>query len=291
MISYYGSKYPGLLYYISLVASSTLYFTFAPLQNWSLGLLVMLWSVYVFMRALSMLEATNYQAPLKTSGRASNNTMLLPSSLPTDLMKRMNGRDNLKRADNAMNLALGGHTTFWLGLAALYGACEIYLGLHNISPSTSTLGLQQKIAILFMIGAAFWAGQSYTENATITKIMVALFTILLLTSTTFAFHGHIASLLTTVQNPEQIKIGLPVLIGMPLFFYSLTMILPAFVKGKAYALPALAALALLSLMALAALSLPHETPRVAFWIAAWSLFSILCARSIRQRRKVYRLTV
>lgn len=281
MISYYQSKNPGIFAYLSLIIISTLYFCFMPLQSWSLGLLTIGWSVYTFMRALSLFEVTENPAPLKGLPQASRGTLLLSTTLPSDLMKRMNGKDHLGRANFSLQ-ALSTRSTLWLALAGLYAVGELYLALHGLS---NTIPLAQKTSILFILGASFWAGQTYAGNDLLAVALFWIFTaliVLCITTGQIAFTTEFSVL--TLLSPS-------VLIAVPLFAYSLLMLLPSLLKPQAYALNAAAGIFLLLFMGYIVVTLPANTLQIAVLITGWSLFSLYWIRSAHHLKKTYTLRV
>lgn len=287
MISYYNSKYPGIIAYLSLVTLSILYFSFAPLQNWSLGLLAMAWGFYTFMRALSLFEVSENPAPLKPTRAGLPATLTLPSSLPHDLMTRMNGRENLQRANMALS-ALSVRSLGWIALALVYCLCEIYISLHGLSANPLALPLEQKIAVFFIIGASFWAGQTYASNAFIAPIMLLGFAFVL---ALYVITGKLALIVMPITEITITALNPALLLALPLFAYSLFMLIPPLFKGKDFALNAAAGIAVLCVMIFMLILLPKSMATIALLIAGWSLFSLYWVRSTHMLRKTYRLQV
>lgn len=283
MISYYNSKHPGLIVYITLVGLSIITFSFMPPQNWTIGLLVMAWSFYIFLRVLSLFEATDFPAPLHGYGRSSRETLRLPSALPHDLITRMDGKDRLKRAQLAMN-ALSPRSLVWLLLALLYMGFEIYKDIHNLSPAPAIFTIPQKISIFFMIGAAFWAGQTYAYSNSVTTILLYIFggffSLCLIARYTIVTEFYIP--------PFKLE-GESVLIFLAT--YSSLILLPSLLKTKKHALNGLMGLCLMGLMVTCYLFLPFSSQNIPIWISGWSLFSLFWIRSEKMERKIYRLQV
>lgn len=283
MISYYHSKNPGIFIYLALIIISTLYFCFIPLQSWSLGFLAMGWSVYTFMRTLSLFEVTINPAPLAGLQNSSRTTLLLPATLPNDLMKRMNGKDHLSRANYSLQ-ALSARSSAWLALAAIYAICELYLALHGISYQNA-IPLEQKTAILFIIGASFWAGQTYAGSDFLIHILFWLFAaIITLCITT----GQIDFSLTF---PDLDILSTSHMIALPLFAYSLVMLFPSLFRSKTYAFNGIAGIAVLLFMGYSIIMLPTNSAQIAILVTGWSLFSLYWIRSSQILRKNYTLRV
>lgn len=284
MVSYYRSKHPGLALYIALVTLSVLTFALFQVQDGTIGLLSMAWGFYIFLRALSLLEATDRPAPFHGYGTASRETLMIPSALPHDLTTRMDGRDRMKRALFAMN-ALSPRSLVWLGIALCYLVFEIWRALHHLTPAQETFTLPQKASILFMIGASFWAGQTYAYSDSASKILTSVFGFLF-TLCLFVNQSAFTDIPTASLDVSADKIILALLAG-----YSGLMLLPACTQGKTTAMNAGAGLCLIALMVLCHMVLPFSVQNTALWLSSWSLFSIFWIRAHKPRRKVYRLMV
>lgn len=283
MISYYTSKNPGLSVYIALIAISAAYFLLAPLEGWSLGILCMGWGVYTFMRALSLLEVTTHNAPLLTANLPSRTDIALPSSLPVDLIKRINGKENLSQAQHAF-LALAPRSLIWLALAALYALGDLYFSLH--SNTFELAAYIRNLSILFILGAAFWSGQTYATHITLGYVMFSVFvSTLMIVVFNGAFDGvtieKFANLMPLVDQKT--------LIAAPLFLYCAALLLPSLLKDKEHSVNALAGIFLLGFIGFVALALPTLNVKYALLVCGWGLFSMFWIRAASTLKKTYRL--
>lgn len=285
MISYYTSKNPGLSIYIALVAISVAYFLFAPLEGWSLGILCMGWGGYTFMRALSLLEVTTHNAPLRTANLPSRTDMMRPSSLPADLIKRINGKENLGRAQLAF-LALSPRSLIWLMLAVLYALGDLYFSLHSQSFDPATY--IRNISILFILGAAFWSGQTYATHIALGYVMFGVFvSALMIVAFNGAFDGVTLERFSNIMPVVDQK----TLIAAPLFLYCAALLLPSLLKDKEHCVNALAGIFLLCFIGFVALTLPAPNVKYALLVCGWGLFSMFWIRAASTVKKTYRLIV
>lgn len=283
MISYYSSKNPGIIIYCILIILSTLYFSLIPVHNISLGFLVLGWSLLTFMRALSLLEATTHSTPLQPIKGASKLTFYTPSNLPSDLENRLNSKDTLRNIDFSLNI-LNTRNLLWLALAMIYFLCDIYLNIHGISPSAYNLNAGQKIATLFILGAAFWIGQTYAQNTSVGYFLLWIFAAALGGN---ILNGSVSFLDITI--PQSLPIS--ALIGLPILLYSFIMLIPSFNKPRPYAINAFFGLiTLILLLSLLLISKAH-TAHFSIFITGLALFSFFWIRSYTITKRKYTLRV
>lgn len=283
MVSYYSSKNPGIFIYCALVALSTLYFSLIPIYNISLGFLVLGWSGFTFMRALSLLEITTHEKPLHAAQGASRLTFYTPSNLPSDLENRLNSKDTLRNANYSLNV-LNTRNILWLTLAIIYFLCEIYLNIHNISPSAYDFNFGQKVSAIFILGACFWTGQTYAQHTFLGYFLLWVFAAALAWN---VFNHNISFLHLTI--PQTLSIS--TLIGAPLFLYSFIMLLPSFIKPRPYAINGIfGILTLLTLLSLLLMTKAH-TAHISIFITGLGLFSFFWVRSNTMTKRKYILRV
>lgn len=283
MISYYSSKNPGIFIYCTLVALSALYFSLPSIHNISLGFLVLGWSGFTFMRALSLLEITTHEKPLHAAQGASRLTFYTPSNLPSDLENRLNSKDTLRNANYSLNV-LNTRNILWLTLAIIYFLCEIYLNIHNISPSAYDFNFGQKVSAIFILGACFWTGQTYAQHTFLGYFLLWVFAAALAWN---VFNHNISFLHLTI--PQTLSIS--TLIGVPLFLYSFIMLLPSFTKPRPYVINGIfGILTLLALLSLLFMTKAH-TSHISIFITGLGLFSFFWIRSTTITKKKYILRV
>lgn len=283
MMSYYNTRHPGLTIYCILTCVSVIFLTYAPTQNWSLGFLGMAWGGFIFFRALSLLEVADYPEPLEGLNLSSKGSTQTLPTLATDLLSRMDGNRNMVRGLFALH-SVHTRTILWFCIALVAFFYEIYTTLHFDPAETKFLTLAQNATLYFIIGATFWAGQTYAYSNNVSRFLSIFFLILL----GVAFLPHVG--LIDLSNFWHIPQGdnssyiLPILFG-----YSFLALLPAYAKGRRYAMNSIVGSIILLFIILCAVTLPQDTQSYALWIAAWGLFSIFWVRSERSTRKIYRL--
>ncbi len=285
MISYYTSKHPGLLLYITLVTISVLSFLFFEISAPQIGLLSILWGAFILMRTLSLYEVNEHFIPFSNAAGASKDTTPNHAALPHDLLRRMNGKENLKRGLYALT-ALHGRTILWFILAISYTAYNLYLAQNALPQSV----IIQNLSLSFMIGAAFWAGQTYAYSNRASKLLLLTFGILFgLTlfkiSTINPLHSDKILTLQNLYHQEHTAF----LILSALILYSAAILLYSLTRGLSYVPHAITGLILISLMVFYGLTSEPTPQTISLWISGWSLFSVFWIKSYCRTHKSYTL--
>jgi len=274
MISYYNSKHPGLFIYITLVIVSVLSFLLLEINAPLVGILSISWGGFIFMRILSLYEVSEHFAPF-TQKSHSKITNKNSSALAHDLIRRMNGEAYMKRGIFAMH-AIEGRTLLWFALAFAYVAYSFYLSQNLVSQTA----LIQKFSIFFIIGAGFWAGQTYSYSDHASRLLLVIFALLFgMSLHNVSTEFDINALNISTSNALTVLAALMVYCFIGLFYSS--------VKGWSYILNALIGLLLLIIMGGAGLALEDNPQLTALWLSGWSLFSIFWIRSHCRTQKRY----
>ncbi len=272
MISYYKSKHPGLFIYIALVIISVLSFLLFEINAPQIGVLSILWGGFIFMRILSLYEVSEHFSLFtqKSHSKLDNNGS---STLAYDLLHKMSGENHMKRGLFAMH-AIEPRSLLWLALGFAYVAYSFYLSQGLVSQIT----LVQDISIFFIIGAGFWAGQTYSYSDYASKLIFVIFT---------ALFG--VSLFTVIGSINFTDINITGGNGLIfLIAYCAVALFYSFAKGGAYVFNAIIGLLLLILMSWAGLAFDAGGfQSIALWISGWSLFSVFWVRSHCRTHKRY----
>lgn len=286
MISYYTSKHPGLFLYLSLITLSVFTFLFLEANTQQIGILSILWGGFVFMRTLSLYEVSERFAPFAKTSGASKNTNRKSSALPHDLMHRMSGQNHMSRGLFAMN-ATHERTGLWFVLGLAYVAYHLYLSKYAMPIDI----LVQNLSIFFMIGAAFWAGQTYAYSHTASKLLIVvcslLFGLTLFTISDATTH-HIYNTLT-LSNLISYSNDASTPLLAALILYSAIILLYSCTYGLSYSINACIGLILISLLVICGVTFEQTSQNIALWISGWSLLSVFWIRSYSHTRKVYAL--
>ncbi|PCJ97817.1 MAG: hypothetical protein COA45_09015 [Zetaproteobacteria bacterium] len=237
------------------------------------------------MRTLSLYEVSErFTSFAKTSG-ASKNSNRNSSALPHDLMHRMSGQNHMKRGLFAMN-ATHERTSLWFVLGLTYVAYHLYLS-QQVMPTAT---LVQNLSIFFMIGAAFWAGQTYAYSNQASKLLILVGSILL-GLTLWIINGatisHIYGALTLSNLISYGNNASPLLAA--LILYSAIILLYSCSYGLTYSINACIGLILISLLVICGVTFEQTSQNIALWISGWSLFSVFWIRSYSHTRKIYAL--
>ncbi len=283
MISYYNSKHPGLYMYITLVSISALSFLFFEINTAHLGILSVLWGIFIFMRIISLYEAAEYFPPFTRVTAASKNTNYNSSALAYDLLRGMNNQSYIKRGKFALH-AVSPRTLLWLVLALIYAGYNIYLS-KNIMPSTT---IMQNLSVFFMIGAGFWAGQTYAYSNYASKILFTVFTVIFVLALfkisgeirvkpLEAFTGYKFDILNSGINPALII----------LMAYCLGTLLYSFTKGGTCSIYSLIGMILVATLSILGTTLEQSPQVTSLWISGWSLLSIFWIKSNCFTKKQY----
>lgn len=237
------------------------------------------------MRTLSLYEVSERFAPFAKTSGASKNTNKKSSALPHDLMHRMSGQNHMNRGLFAMN-ATHERTSLWFVLGLAYVAYHLYLSHHAMSMGI----LAQNLSIFFMIGAAFWAGQTYAYSNKASKLLIVVCS-LLFGLTFFTISGdttqHIYNALTLSNLLSYGSNASPLLAA--LILYSAIILLYSCTYGLSYSINACIGLILISLLVICGVTFEQTSQNIALWISGWSLFSVFWIRSYSHTRKVYAL--
>lgn len=280
-MSYYTSKHPGLWLYLLLVCASVLNFLYMQASPTLIGILAMVWGVFILLRVLSLFEVSEYYDSFGGVRGASKNNNAQRAALAHDLSRRMTGQNHFRRGLCALS-ALQNRTRIWLVIAMVYSLATIIVMSTEIAP----VHLIENIALLFMIGAAFWAGQSYAYSDTACRYMTLMFGLLFALTLLHFVPDHLTTFRTmsweqihiaTLKNPLYI-----VLIG-----YSGLSLLYMMIRGGVYTLYSLSGLFLLCLLSLFGIVLSLSADSAALWMSGWALISIVWIRAHNGRRKRY----
>ncbi len=278
-MSYYFSKHPGLFTYILLIAVSVLSFLYFDPTPSMIGVLSVFWGMYICMRVLSLYELSEHFdlfSSQKLSSKTSNYSL---AKLPKDLAHRAVAPENLKRSAFAL-LCVHARTMVWLALALIYAAYYI----HSSSAQLSQYDLVANIAVFFMIGAAFWAGQSYAYSNRASRILFAFFGVL---SALCLYHAapliDLQSLLALQNAPLKVQ----TLILALLLAYTAFTLIYSITRGARNTLSILLGLTLLAALSLLYFSLSETQQNTALWICGWGFFSLFWIRVYSMSQKRY----
>lgn len=276
-MSYYNSKNPGLYAYVTLLCMSALALILMPQSNIVLGALSVLWGMICMMRTLSLFEVHEYFENRKAPDNASKQNNNQATGLAYDLAKRMNGNNYFKRGLAALE-CIDPRTLLWFAMAGLYTVSSFYFN-HGNNIET--------IAYLFMIGAAFWLGQSYAYSNAATYIIAVVCTALL----TYAFitlNPTISVNIIAVASQEIITN--PALIMLiALMAYSAGVLMHALIENPRQSALTLTGIAILLTLSALYFSLDSNPKNIALWLPAWSLFSLIWIRAYKAPKKRYTL--
>lgn len=284
MISYYKSKHPGLFLYLSLISISVLTFLFLEINTQMIGVLSILWGSFIFMRTLSLYEVSERIAYFNKTGDASKNRKT--SALPHDLLHLMSGKNHMKRGMFAMN-ATHERTGLWLVLGMVYATYTLYLSKYTMPIEI----LIQNFSIFFMIGSAFWAGQTYAYSNKASKVIVLvcgiLFGLALLTidGTKSDNIGNTLSLINLtyyINDTSAILLSSLIIYSAIVFIYSCK-------YGLNHSINACTGLVVISLLVVCNVTFEHTSQNIAIWISGWSLISVFWIRSYSHRQRIYTL--
>ncbi len=279
MISYYNSKHPGLFIYIALVLASALSFLLIEeISSAQIGILSILWGSFIFMRILSLYEVSEHFAPFTSANKAhSKATNKTSSPLAHDLLHRMNGQNHMKRGIFAMH-AMEGRSLLWFALAFIYVAYNFYSSQSLVSQ----ISLIENFSVFFMIGAGFWAGQTYSYSDHASKLLFTVFALL------FGFSLFKAG--GSINYGELSFSGdydFTILSLAALMAYCAAALFYSFAKGGVYIVNAIMGLLLITIMSALGFALEDSSQSIATWISGWSLFSIFWVRSHCRTYKRY----
>ncbi len=284
-MSYYSSKHPGLYLYLALVTATLCAFLFMDISSAQIGILSILWGVFTGLRALSLYEIDTYHNTYtRQSTLISKEHNGQSSALAHDLMRRMTGNANIRQGIHAL-YCMHERTLLWFALALGYTTYYLHINSESLSQGT----LMEKICILFMIGTAFWGGQSYAHSNKAFKIMVSFFAAALCVSLFYTPIENIslAHISQAISEASLAKIRTAGALLALLALYSISILIYALLQKNKAAISALCGISLISLLAICYLSLEQSQTATALWISGWGLFSVFWTRAYRPVRKRY----
>ncbi len=282
-MSYYSSKHPGLYLYMALVIISVLSFLLTDMNSTQIGILTILWGTFTALRTLTLYEISEHYESYANNGDVSKNHNSQSSALAYDLMHRMNSSRNMKSGMLALS-CLNERTILWFALALFYMTYQ----LHIASPTLTKAALMENMSIFFMIGASFWAGQSYAYSAKISRKLLFMFSSLFILSLIMLKNNmDFGNLYPALSETALLDFGNPQIILAILTLYSIAILLFAFAQNNKSSVNILIGICLVS--ALSALYLVIEPSRssAALWISGWGMFSIFWLRAYGAREKRY----
>lgn len=282
-MSYYSSKQPGLFLYIGLVIISVLSFLFIDMSAMHVGILAILWGTFTALRALSLYEMSEHYEAYADNSNVSKNNNAQSSALAYDLMHRMNAGRNMKRGMLAL-YCLNDRTILWFTVALLYTAFY----LHISTPVLTKNALMETMCVMFMIGATFWAGQSYAYSTKISRMMIGLFTALFTLSVVNLQSGMSYGLLAqTLSEATFLDINSPQAILVVLALYSIAVMLYALVQQNKSIGNIVFGLGLVLMLAAFHIMLEPTRASAALWMSGWGLFSVFWIRAYGTQEKRY----
>lgn len=281
-MSYYTSKNPGLLLYMTLITLSVLGLLIAPQNIVLTGVLSIFWGLFTLTRILSLYEVNEHIPATQNAHGISKRTNHLTSALPYDLTARMNKSKHQKRGEHALK-SLDLRSVTWLLIASIYALYN----LHLHSAGLPAIQIIQSMSLFFIIGAVFWNGQSYAYNKQTNGNLLLLLSLLLGISAYSANIHHIDLSKSIIQNNIlSLSQNLSIFI---LFFLAIYCIITALYAGLSSLkkLPiAVISSALICCMALIYIAAPLSNT-TALWISFWGLFSLLWVQCFTHSKKRY----
>lgn len=277
-MSYYNSKNPGLIAYVTVLALSVGAFLLLPSSNIILGALTILWGILCLMRVLTLFEVNEYFENTKTTSKqVSKHTNNQTTPLAYDLTKRMKGKNYFKHGLAAME-CVEPRTLLWFTMAALYAVSSFYFNDQiNI----------EDISLLFMIGAVFWLGQSYGFSRSATYVISSIS----LTATLYALASLSPVITTNILQAaiEQVITKPSVIMLIALVAYSIGVLIHALVENPRQSGVSLLGLLLLVTLTILYFALPPNHENIALWLPLWSLFSLTWIRAYKAPKTRYTL--
>ncbi len=229
------------------------------------------------MRVLTLFEVQEYFEDYNAANSPSKITNAQSTGLAYDLTKRMRGQNHFKRGLAAME-CIEPRTLLWFGMAALYALSSFHLGKDN--------GIEG-IALLFMIGSAFWIGQSYAYSKTATGL-IALCSLTLLASGIYVLETPLTENMYQLiingilSNPSRVML-------IALIAYSAGVLCHALIENPHQSILVISGFTLLSAISFSYIALEASTQNMALWLPAWSLFSLIWIRAYKAPQKRYTL--
>ena len=282
-MSYYSSKHPGLYLYMALVIISVLSFLFIDMGAAQIGMLTIFWGIFTALRTLTLYEISEHYEAYANNGDVSKNHNSQPSALAYDLMHRMNSSRNMKCGMLALS-CLHERTILWFLLALIYTAFQ----LHTLSSELSKSALMEDMSIFFIIGATFWAGQSYAYSAKISRMLLFMLSALFLLSLSILKSDFSFDMLyPALSQTAFLDFSNPQIILVILTLYSVAILLFALVQNNKSAGNIILGICLVALLSAFHLILEPSREATALWISGWGMFAIFWVRSYGTREKRY----
>ncbi len=277
-MSYYTSKHPGLWAYLTLITATVLCFLYVEVTPTITGILSITWGGLALTRILALYEISEYLSPAKNSG-ISKNSNEQSSALAYDLIERMDTRENVRQGLRA--LACLHERTLGFFILAL-----IYVGFSTTTGDSlfSKVTLVQNISSAFIIGAAFWIGQSYATcrraSTALCLTLCALFCLCVFEQSDKIF----ASLqLNEALMQDSRKLWLLTI----LISYCITTLLYAYTRGFRFFIHATAGLVMILLLSSLYVFSQPSLEMTALWISGWALFSVFWIKSHTTPKQTY----
>jgi hypothetical protein len=283
-MSYYSSKHPGLYLYLVLITVTLSAFLFWDIGSAQIGLLSVLWGLFTATRALSLYEINAYyNTYTRQSTIISKEHNAQSSALAHDLMRRMTSGINMKQGIRAL-YCMHERTILWFALALGYTAYT----LHVSAPMMSRNALMEVICTLFMIGAAFWGGQSYAHDNKAYKLMLLVFTTAFGISLYYLSANIITADLPQALSALSMANGVtPQTFLILLAIYSGVIMIYALLQRNKATLSAIAGITLIALLVICHVSLEPSQATTALWISGWGLFSLFWTRAFQPISRRY----
>ena len=281
MISYYKSSYPGLFVYLFLVTVSVLSFLFFEIKASHVGILSIVWGVFILIRIVSLYEINKFFVRyIQSEDRVEASAIL-----PNNLIRHKDNRKRLKEGNLAI-CAMHERTVLWLILGLAYAGYHFYL-LHNtISQSV----LIKDLAVFFIVGAVFWMGQTYAQSSHASKFLFFVFS-LCFGFTLFRIDGVVADnvpkTLMLLSLSSLRESALPIL--SILMIYSAITLFHSFRQSVWHNINIILGLGLIcSVVTYSVFFTLSAQDVTALWVSGLSLFSVfwINAYHIRHRRYI-----
>lgn len=277
-MSYYTSNHPGLWAYLTIIIATALCFLYIEITPTVTGILSILWGGLTLTRILALYEISEYLSPARDTGASKNNNEQ-SSALAYDLIERMDTRENIRQGLRAL-ACLHERTIGFFILAILYVGYVTTTG----DGLFSKVILVQNIANAFIIGAAFWIGQSYATSKRASSALCislcALFTFCLYEQHEQIFAGLRINE-TLIQDDRKLWL-LAILMS-----YCATTLLYAFTRGFRFFLHATAGLVMILLLSSLYIFSQPSLELTALWVSGWALFSIFWIKSHTTPKQTY----
>lgn len=282
-MSYYSSKHPGLYLYLALASISMLSFLYFDISSAHIGILAMLWGAFTALRTLSLYEVNEHYSKYASNSAVSKNHNGQTSALAHDLVHRMSRSMNMKGGLRSL-CCLHERTILWFALALIYTAFQ----LHISAPVISKISLMETMCTLFMIGAAFWGGQSYAHSDKPAKLIMLTFGVALALSLfSLQIDTSVAAVHQAILQASIFDISTPHALLVLLVIYSVATLSYALIQKNRALLNVFTGIALIIFLAFCHLTLEPSYKTISLWISGWGLFSVFWIRAYQPSNKRY----